>query len=164
MKISLKENSRQAYCWEIYLFYEEHLHLEEKNKRKKKKRNHKLWARPSSSFKSVGSACTQVEEVRPETTGSGKLPAISGSRIPKSVPDSGSDWFPANSGIRTLLTYPFVVSQAVPVSSNDDRIQARFPSDPVRILKSGSDRFRVVPPVSTTPQIPDSRANLRVPS
>ena len=163
MKISLKKNSRQAYCWEIYLFYEEHLHLEENNKWKKTKRNHELWARPSSSFKSVGSACTQVEEIRPETIGFGKFPAISGSRVPKLIPDSDSDWFPANSGIRALLTYPFVVSRAVPVSPNDDRSQARFPSDLARILKPGSDRFRAVPPVSTT-QIPDSRANLWVPT
>ena len=113
---------------------------------------------------SFSSAEAQVEEVRPETTGSGKFPAISGSRIPKSVPGSGSNWFPANSGIRILLTYPFAVSQAVPVSPNSHRIQARFPSDPVRILKLESDRFRAVPPVSTTPQILDSRANLRIPS
>ena len=53
---------------------------------------------------------------------------------------------------------------AVPVSPNDDRIQAQFPSDPVQILKPGSGRFRAVPPVSTTPQIPASRTNLRVPS
>ena len=41
MKISLKGNSRQAYCWEIYLFYEEHLHLEENNKWEKKEK--KSW-------------------------------------------------------------------------------------------------------------------------
>ena len=122
------------------------------------------WSSPNELISDDVAKLTQVEDVRPETTGSGKFPAISGSRIPKSIPGSGSDWFPANSGIRTLLTYPFVVSRAVPVSPHDDRIQARFPSDPVRILKPGSDRFRAVPPVSTTPQIPDSRANLRVPS
>ena len=163
---------------------------------------------------------------------SANFPRFPGSGIPKSVSGSASDWFTANSGIQTLLTYSFVVFQAVPMSANprwnligqilsgaktfdriqpgsfrirtggsdgnpnrirpnpiafhrilsdsdnigtgirpsdriswdDDRIQARFPADPVRILKAGSDRFRAVPPASTTPQTPDSRANLRVPS
>ena len=80
---------------------------------------------------------SQVENVRPETIGSGEFPAISGSRIRKSVPGSGSDWFPVNSGIRTLLTYPFVVSRAVPICGS--AVSWPWPDPSSVPFRSGTD-------------------------
>ena len=81
------------------------------------------------------------------------FPAISGSRIPKSVPASGF-WL-----ISGKFRYPGLINVSVcrfpsgsglrfPVSPDDDRIQARFPSDPgtytevtIRPFPSGFSRY-----------------------
>ena len=81
---------------------------------------------------------TQVEDVRPDPANFPQFPEAGfRNRFRAPVPID----FRQIPSIQTLIMYPFVVSQAVPVSPNDDRIQARFPSDPVRILNPGSDRL-----------------------
>ena len=49
----------------------------------------------------------------------------------------GSDLFPANSGIQTLLTYSFVVSQAVSVCSSG--VSQRLPDPSSVPFRSGMD-------------------------
>ena len=70
----------------------------------------------------------RVADEPPETAGSDKFPAISGSEIPKSVSDSSFDWFPADSGIRTLFTYLFVVSQVASIYSSSVSLRLLNPS------------------------------------